>query len=35
MKAVIAVKGLTRKFDHLTVVDHLEFEVYQGEIFGF
>ncbi|MEN8246401.1 MAG: ATP-binding cassette domain-containing protein [Thermodesulfobacteriota bacterium] len=35
MKAVIGVKGLTRKFGHLIAVDHLEFEVHQGEVFGF
>jgi len=35
MKAVIGVKDLTRKFGHLLAVDHLEFEVYQSEIFGF
>ena len=35
MKAVIEVKGLTRKFGSLVAVDRLEFGVYQGEIFGF
>jgi len=35
MKAVIEAKGLTRKFGELVAVDHVEFEVYQGEIFGF
>jgi len=35
MKAVIEAKRLTRKFGNLVVVDHVEFEVYQGEIFGF
>lgn len=35
METVIDVKGLTRKFSSLVAVDHLEFEVYQGEIFGF
>ncbi len=35
VKAVIKVKGLTRKFGHLLAVDHLEFEIYQGEVFGF
>ena len=35
MKTVIEVKGLTRKFGHLVAVDHVEFDVYQGEIFGF
>jgi len=35
MKAVIEAIGLTRKFGHLVAVDHLEFGVYRGEIFGF
>ncbi len=35
MKAVIEVRGLTRKFGHLVAVDHVEFGVYQGEIFEF
>jgi len=35
MKAVIEVRGLTRKFGPLVAVDHVEFGVYQGEIFGF
>ena len=35
MEAVIEAKGLTRKFGHLVAVDHVEFGVYQGEIFGF
>jgi len=35
MNAVIKVKGLTREFGHLVAVDHLEFSVYQGEVFGF
>ncbi len=35
METVIEVKGLTRKFSSLVAVDHVEFEVYQGEIFGF
>ena len=35
MKAVIEVRGLTRKFGPLVAVDHVEFEVYQGVIFGF
>ncbi|MGC9218755.1 MAG: ATP-binding cassette domain-containing protein [Athalassotoga sp.] len=26
---------LTKRFDDLMVVDHLNFEVYRGEIFGF
>lgn len=35
MKATIEVKRLTRKFGDLVAVNHVEFEVYQGEIFGF
>jgi len=32
---VIEVTGLTRKFGHFTAVDHISFQVYEGEIFGF
>jgi ABC-2 type transport system ATP-binding protein len=35
METVIEVKGLTRKFGDLVAVDHVEFGVSQGEIFGF
>ena len=35
METVIEVKGLARKFGNLVAVDHVEFGVYQGEIFGF
>ena len=35
MEAVIQVQNLTRKFGDLVAVDHVEFGVYQGEIFGF
>jgi len=35
MKAVIEAKRLTRKFGDFIAVDCVEFEVYQGEIFGF
>jgi len=35
MKAVIEVKGLTRKFGDFVAVDRVEFSVYKGEIFGF
>lgn len=35
MEPVIEVQNLTRKFGDLVAVDHLEFEVYRGEIFGF
>ena len=32
---VIKVKGLTKKFGDFVANDHLDFEVYKGEIFGF
>lgn len=32
---IIEVKNLTRKFNGLTAVDHVSFEVKRGEIFGF
>ncbi len=32
---VIEVSGLTRQFNSLTAVDHVRFEVKEGEIFGF
>ncbi len=32
---VIKVHDLTKKFGRFTAVDHLNFEVYKGEIFGF
>ena len=35
METVIEVKGLTRRFGNLVAVDHVEFEVSKGEIFGF
>jgi ABC-2 type transport system ATP-binding protein len=35
MKTVIEAKRLTRKFGNLVAVHHVEFGVYQGEIFGF
>ena len=31
----IQVKGLTKKFKNLTAVDHIDFRVAEGEIFGF
>ncbi|HEY2805357.1 MAG TPA: ATP-binding cassette domain-containing protein [Gemmatimonadales bacterium] len=34
-KPAIQVKDLTRKFGDFTAVDHVSFEVAQGEIFGF
>jgi ABC-2 type transport system ATP-binding protein len=35
LKSIIDVKGLTRRFGSLTAVNHVEFSVHQGEIFGF
>jgi len=35
MNTVIEVHGLTRCFGDLTAVDHVEFEVNEGEVFGF
>ncbi len=35
MSTVIEVDGLTRCFGELTAVDHVEFEVSKGEVFGF
>jgi len=35
MSTVIEVHGLTRRFGDLTAVDHVEFEVNEGEVFGF
>lgn len=32
---VIQVEGLTKQFGSFTAVDHISFEVYKGEIFGF
>ncbi len=34
-KSVIEVSGLTKQFGPLTAVDHVSFEVREGEIFGF
>jgi ABC-2 type transport system ATP-binding protein len=35
MEAVIEVKELTRSFGKLRAVDHVEFKVFRGEVFGF
>ncbi|MDO5522823.1 MAG: ABC transporter ATP-binding protein [Bacteroidia bacterium] len=35
MKEVIKVSNLTKKFGNFTAVDHISFDVRQGEIFGF
>ena len=34
-EAVITVKDMVKKFGHFTANDHLTFDVYKGEIFGF
>jgi ABC-2 type transport system ATP-binding protein len=34
-QAVIQTTGLTKRYDHQTAVDHLDFQVVEGEIFGF
>jgi len=34
-KKVIEVSGLTKRFGHFTAVDHITFDVEEGEIFGF
>lgn len=35
MNKVIEVSALTKKYGHFTAVDHISFELYEGEIFGF
>ncbi|MDE5845668.1 MAG: ABC transporter ATP-binding protein [Muribaculaceae bacterium] len=35
LKKVISVKNLTKKFGSFTAVDHISFDVMEGEIFGF
>ena len=35
MKKVIEVQNLTKKFGDLTAVDNIDFEVFEGEVFGF
>lgn len=35
MNSVISVQNLTKRFGNFTAVDHITFEVRQGEIFGF
>ncbi|PTN09911.1 ABC transporter ATP-binding protein [Mangrovibacterium marinum] len=35
LQTVISVKNLVKKFGHFVANDHLTFEVYKGEIFGF
>lgn len=33
-KKIVEVKGLTKKYDTLTAVDNISFDIYEGEIFG-
>lgn len=33
--AIISIKNLTKRFNELVAVDHINFEVQEGEIFGF
>lgn len=35
MSVVVAAQGLVKKYDELTAVDHIDFKIEQGEIFGF
>lgn len=35
MSVVVAAKDLVKKYDELTAVDHIAFQIEQGEIFGF
>ena len=35
MAVVVSARGLVKKFDQLTAVDHIDFDIQQGEIFGF
>jgi ABC-2 type transport system ATP-binding protein len=34
-EAIISIKNLTKVFGSLTAVDHLSFDIFKGEIFGF
>ncbi|MDE5749813.1 MAG: ATP-binding cassette domain-containing protein, partial [Duncaniella sp.] len=34
-ETAISVRGLTKKFGTFTAVDHITFDVFKGEIFGF
>ena len=34
-RPIISVRGLTKRFGTFTAVDHINFDVYRGEIFGF
>jgi ABC-2 type transport system ATP-binding protein len=34
MNAIVKAKGLTKQYGHLLAVDHVDLEVFEGEIFG-
>jgi ABC-2 type transport system ATP-binding protein len=34
MNAIVKAKGLTKQYRHLLAVDHVDLEVFEGEIFG-
>ena len=34
MNAIVKAKGLTKQYGHILAVDHLNLEVFEGEIFG-
>jgi ABC-type multidrug transport system ATPase subunit len=34
-KVLIKAEKLTKKYNHFTAVDHIDFEVYKGECIGF
>ncbi|MCX5879476.1 MAG: ATP-binding cassette domain-containing protein, partial [Deltaproteobacteria bacterium] len=34
-QTIIQTTGLTKRYDHQMAVDHLNFQVVEGEIFGF
>ena len=35
MSVVVAARDLVKKYDELTAVDHISFQIEKGEIFGF
>ena len=34
MNAIVKAKGLSKQYGHLLAVDHVDLEVFEGEIFG-
>jgi ABC-2 type transport system ATP-binding protein len=34
MNAIVKAKGLTKQYGHILAVDHVDLEVFEGEIFG-